>query len=72
MPATISFRTKEQWYRDFSDYLTKNDLPRAMVFEDLLTVLFGAMSDENLRDFSVKGKYQHAVKKLMKAAQKNE
>lgn len=71
MPATISFRTREQWYRDFSDYLTKNDLPRAMVFEDLLTALFGAMSNENLRDFPVKGKYQYAIKKLMRAAQNN-
>lgn len=72
MPATISFRTKKQWYRDFSDYLTKNGLPRAMVFEDLLTALFGAMSAENLRDYPVQGKYQHALKKLMRAAQNNE
>jgi len=72
MPATISFRSKEQWFRDFSDYLTKNDLPRAMVFEDLLSVLFGAMSSENLRNLPVKEKYQHAINKLLQASQNND
>ena len=68
MPATISFRTKQQWYRDFSDYLVKNDIPRTTVFEDLLTALFGAMSSEELRDCTVQQKYSHAIKRLMATA----
>lgn len=64
MEKTISFRPRNQWFRNFSDYLTKNGLSRALVFEDLLTALFVAMSDEQLRDFTVKGKYDHAIKRL--------
>lgn len=69
MSTTISFRTQQQWYKDFSDYLTKSGVPRQRCFEDLLTVLFAAMAAENLRDYSIAGKYTQAIKRLQKAAQ---
>lgn len=62
----IGFRVSKQWYKDFADYMTAQGVEKRDMFEVLMDILFVRMTDEALRDLSVKEKFEKAITNLKK------
>lgn len=68
--SVIGFRCSEQWFKDLADYLTKEGISKTELFEKLLYILFVAMSRDEMKDFTTRGKFDRSTQFLIETLSK--
>lgn len=61
---TVSIRTGNKFFWEFTGYLAENGIPRRKVFEDLVILLFGAMNAPDKQNASLHEKYRKSIEQF--------